>query len=111
MKFALLFLSLLSGSPLFAGPAIDIQDDNNVVHELAHGAAGALVALAVDYVWQIEPSYHKHPVENVVVETLAAIAANCAYESLTDKTIDESAPRVLAGAIGGLIISYRINFP
>lgn len=111
MKFTLLFLILLTTNKLFAGPFIDIQDDNNVVHELAHGAAGGLVVLGMDLLWHADPSYQKHPLENVIVETLGAIAANCVYEALTDKTVDASAPRVLAGAIGGLVVSYRINFP
>ncbi|HTB22045.1 MAG TPA: hypothetical protein VK914_05015 [bacterium] len=110
MKYLLLFLVLLAGS---AGAE---ENDSDLVHGLAHGGAGAMVAMATDTVpvniarYDLRLRNQKMPwYMPILIDSGMAFLADEAYELATEKTPTVLAQHNLDATLGGLLYSVHLE--
>lgn len=110
MKYLLLFLVLLGGI------AQAEDSDSDLVHGLAHGGAGAMVAMATDTVpvniarYNLELEHRHMPwYVPLLVDSGMAFVADEIYELSTEKTPTVLAQHNLDATIGGALYSMRLD--
>jgi hypothetical protein len=111
MKYLLLFLSLLA-----AMAHAEDASDSDLVHGLAHGGAGAMVAMAADVGpmnivrYDLSRSHQRLAwYVPILIESCLALAADEFYEAETEKVPTVLAQHNLDATAGAALYAMRVD--
>lgn len=105
MKYFLV-LALLLGCQLHA----EEDPHTRLVHDLAHGMGGVIIASAAHGIDSMVPDWTNHRWGKVLSEIGIAMLGNVAYMAVTEKPLDISVERTLAAGFGAALFSFQVNF-